>query len=126
MKFIADMGISPRTVTFLRDLGHQAVHLGIEGLGRLTDAEIIEKAYRENSILLTHDLDFGHLLASAGARLPTVIIFRLRNMRPERVNPHLHNVISRHCEALDMGVIVTISEAGARIRHLPIPVPETT
>ena len=27
MKFLADLGISPRTVEFLRDLGHYAVHL---------------------------------------------------------------------------------------------------
>ena len=78
----------------------------------MTDSEILEKALREESVLLTHDLDFGHLLAAGGYQLPSVIIFRLRNMRPERVNLHLHNVITRHLEALDQGVIVTITEAG--------------
>jgi predicted nuclease of predicted toxin-antitoxin system len=124
MKFVADMGISPKTVSFLQDLGYQAVHLHHQGLDRLTDSEVLEKALREESILLTHDLDFGGLLAASGGQLPSVIIFRLRNMRPEQVNVYLHNVITHHSEALDHGVIVTIAEAGVRIRHLPISAPK--
>jgi hypothetical protein len=37
MKFIADMGISPKTVGFLRDLGNQAAHLHEEGPDRLME-----------------------------------------------------------------------------------------
>lgn len=32
MKFLADMGISPKTVSSLSDLGYDAVHLRDEGL----------------------------------------------------------------------------------------------
>ena len=79
MKFVADMGISPTTVSFLQDLGYKAVHLHHQGLDRLTDSEVLEKALREESILLTHDLDFGGLLAASGGQLPSVIIFRLEH-----------------------------------------------
>ena len=120
MKFLADMGISPKTVSFLRDLGHQAVHLHEEGLGRLSDSEILEKARREESIVLTHDLDFGDLLAASGAQLPAVVIFRLRNMRPERVNLYLQNIITHHAKALDHGAVATVAEGGVRIRRLPL------
>lgn len=120
MKFVADMGISPKTVRFLQDLGYQAVHLHQLGLDKLTDSEVLKKTLREESILLTHDLDFGGLLAASGTQLPSVIIFRLRSMRPEQVNVYLHNVITHHSEALDHGAIVTIAEAGVRIRQLPI------
>ena len=123
MKFIADMGISPKTVSFLRDLGYQAVHLHEEGLDRLTDTAILDKARREESILLTHDLDFGDLLAAGGEHLPSVIIFRLRNMGLGRVNVHLYHVITHYPEVLGRGVIITIAEAGVRIRHLPISAP---
>ena len=44
MKFLADMGISPKTVAFLRTLGHDAVHLADQGLQRLPDPDIVEKA----------------------------------------------------------------------------------
>lgn len=120
MRFLADMGISPKTVGFLRDLGHEAGHLHQEGLDRLSDSEILGKALREGSIVLTHDLDFGDLLAASGAQLPTVIIFRLRNMHPDRVNLHLQNIISQHSKELDLGVIATVAEGGVRIRRLPM------
>lgn len=120
IKFLADMGISPKTVSFLRDLGHLAVHLHQEGLGRLKDLEILEKARREESIVLTHDLDFGDLLAASGPQLPTVIIFRLRNMRPERVNLYLESIITHHAEVLDHGAVATVAEGGVRIRRLPL------
>ena len=59
MRFLADMGISPRTVDFLRDLGHDAIHLHEEGPDRLLDPDILGKARREEYVLLTHDLGFS-------------------------------------------------------------------
>lgn len=44
MRFLADMGISPKTVAFLRGLGHDAVHLHALGLDRLPDSAILELA----------------------------------------------------------------------------------
>lgn len=57
MRFLADMGISPKTVAFLRGHGHDAVHLHEEGLDRLEDAVILAKAREECRVLLTHDLN---------------------------------------------------------------------
>ena len=86
MKFLADMGISLKTVAFLHALGHDAVHLADQGLERLPDRDIVAKARQEGRILLVHDLGFGELVAASGATLPSVITFRLRNMHPDRVN----------------------------------------
>ncbi len=47
MKFLADMGISPRTVNWLKGAGYDAVHLVDEGLERLPDDEIMVKARLE-------------------------------------------------------------------------------
>ncbi len=120
MKFLADMGISPKTVHFLRNLGHEAVHLYEEGLERLEDPAILAKAREENRILLTHDLDFSELIAASGAHLPSVIVFRLRNMRPENVNRYLLNIIEQHREALIKGAIVSVTEGRIRVRTLPL------
>jgi len=79
MKFLADMGISPKTVAFLQSLGHDALHLHTQGLDRSSDSSILEKARNEQRVLLTHDLDFGELIAAGGTKLPSVVIFRLRN-----------------------------------------------
>jgi predicted nuclease of predicted toxin-antitoxin system len=44
MKFLADMGISPVTVSWLRSLGHEATHLHEVGLDRLPDGCHIGKS----------------------------------------------------------------------------------
>ena len=120
MKFLANIGISPDTVKFLRDLGYEVVHLHEEGLDRLPDPDILRKARREGYVLLTSDLDFGELLAHGGEALPSVVIFRLSNMRPESVNRHLAEVIERFDTALERGVIASVTDWRIRIRQLPI------
>ena len=84
MKFLADMGISPKTVAFLYSHGFEADHLHALGLQKLPDKKILEIALSERRIILTHDLDFGDLLAASGAKLPSVIIFRLKSAPPSR------------------------------------------
>jgi len=53
VKFLADMGISPKTVAFLHALGHDAVHLAAQGLERLPDPGIVEKARQAAILILT-------------------------------------------------------------------------
>jgi predicted nuclease of predicted toxin-antitoxin system len=120
MRFIADMGISPVTVLFLRNSGQEAVHLHELNLDTMPDSEILEKARRENSILLTCDLDFGELLAARGYELPSVIIFRLKNLQPENVNRHLTTILKRHEDLLKAGVLLSVTEKRIRARKLPI------
>lgn len=119
MKFLADMGISPRTVEFLRDLGHDAVHLHELGLERLADSQVLRKARDENRILLTHDLDFAELVAYSETGLPSVVVFRLKSMRPDNVNRYMEHIVLQHGQALKDGVIVSVTEGQARIRTLP-------
>ena len=120
MRFLADMGISPHTVTFLQGLGHDAVHLHAQGLERLGDPAILNKAQEEGRVLLTHDLGFGELLAASGAGLPSVIVFRLRDMRPDTVNQHIQGIVSQHGGSLDQGAIISVTEGQIRVRPLPI------
>jgi len=126
MKFLADMGISPRTVAFLESRGHDATHLYEQGLGRLGDPAILQKARDEGRVLLTHDLDFGELMAASGAELPSVVIFRLRDMRPERVNAYLSEVVVEYQEVLEGGAILSVSEGQIRSRSLPVGTQEQT
>ena len=120
MRFLADMGISPQSVAFLQGLGYDAVHLHAQGLDHLEDWAILGRAQEEGRILLTHDLDFGELIAASGARLPSIVVFRLRNMRPERVNRYLESIVSEHRELLAQGAIISVTEGQIRVRVLPI------
>lgn len=120
LKFLADMGIAQHSVAFLRQKGHDATHLREEGLQRLGDDEIIEKALREQRVILTHDLDFSRLVAVGGSQLPSVVTFRLRDMRPSQVEHALAQILQHHAEALDTGALVSVSERAIRVRPLPI------
>jgi hypothetical protein len=44
MRFLADMGVSQQVVEWLRANGHDAIHLREEGLQRLPNGEIFQKA----------------------------------------------------------------------------------
>lgn len=120
MKFLADMGISLETVHWLRNNGHDAVHLHEEALDRLADTDSIAKARAEGRILLVHDLDFGQLMSLSGSRLPSVITFRLLDMRPESVNRTLPEVLQQFSHELEQGVLLSVRERRIRVRLLPV------
>jgi predicted nuclease of predicted toxin-antitoxin system len=96
------------------------VHLSEQGLERLPDPGIVEKARQEGRIVLVHDLGFGELVAASGARLPSVITFRLRNMHPDRVHGALQNILAQHKEALEQGAMMSVTEGQVRVRRLPL------
>lgn len=120
MKFLADMGISSRTVTWLRSGGYDVVHLRDEGLQRLPDNEILIKARTEERILLTVDLDFAQLLAISKDILPSVILFRLGNENYDAINERLTQVLHECQEDLGVGAIISVSNETFRVRRLPI------
>src|SRR5215204_2115844 len=103
MKFVLDMGISPRVAKFLLTHGHDAIHLFDVQLSRAADPDNIEFARQSERIILTHDLDFGALMAISGERLPSVMIFRLTDMKPANVNQYLEVAITKHADELVAG-----------------------
>ena len=117
---VLDMGISPRVGRFLRSLDYDVVHLFEEGLGELPDRDVLMKARVEGRVLLTHDLDFGDLLAASGANLPSVILFRLSDMRPANIEIHLSRVLLEYAVDLEGGAIISIDDRRIRVRALPI------
>lgn len=120
MRFLADMGVDIRVVRWLRDGGHDAVHLRDEGLHRLPNGEIFQKAISEGRILLTFDLDFGEIAAASKGCPIQVIVFRLRNTRASHVIERLATVLAQSTVALARGAVLSVEESRHRIRYLPI------
>jgi len=58
MKFLADIGISQKTVNWLRKNGHDAIHLREQGLQRLPDDKILKKVVEAERIKLIRNPDF--------------------------------------------------------------------
>ena len=122
MRFLADMGVSQHIVQLLRQNGEDAVHLRDEGLQKLPDSTIFEKAHSEGRIVLTFDLDFGEIAAFSHGRIVSVILFRLRNTRTPHVIQRLNSALEFRHE-LEKGAIILVEETRIRIRRLPIGEP---
>lgn len=120
MKFLIDMGLGRSTASFLRLQGHDALHLRDQGLQRLSDTLIVDKAVSEGRTILTHDLDFGRLVAMSRQNLPSVITFRLTDMRAHNVNNQLQVILDRFVEELESGALVSVTDQAIRIRRLPV------
>ncbi len=71
-------------------------------------------------MILTHDLDFGRIMALSGQHLPSVITFRLSDMRPPSVNRQLSEVFLRFSEYLEAGALISVTDRGIRMRRLPV------
>ena len=120
MRFLADMGISMDTVRWLQSKGHDAVHLSEERLHKMPDDLVLIKSRNEGRILLTCDLDFGLLLASANEVSPSVIIFRLEFQVAHQHIAKLNIILGSSTDALKEGVVVSVTDKKIRVRKLPI------
>lgn len=120
MRFLADAGISPKTVDFLRRAGHDAVHVSELAMQRASDSAIAERARRDGRVLLTFDLDFGAVLALGVVDRPSVVIFRLSDERADAVNRRLEAILAEQAAALASGALVLVENSRYRIRTLPI------
>jgi predicted nuclease of predicted toxin-antitoxin system len=120
MKFLADMGIFPQTVIRLKREGYDAIHLVDEGLQRLEDREILEKARQEQRVILTVDSDFSQLLAETREDLPSVVFFRLRDQSRVVLEARLWEVLEKCHEDLEIGAIISVERKNFRVRRLPI------
>ena len=120
MRFLANAGISPLTVQFLSELGHDAVHIRTLGLERASDSELVNRARQDSSVLITFDLGFGDILALGVLDKPSVIIFRLADQRAQSVNQRLATVVAAQRAQLESGALILVEDSRYRIRKLPI------
>jgi predicted nuclease of predicted toxin-antitoxin system len=96
------------------------VHLREQGLQRLPNGQIFDKAAAEGRIILTFDLDFGELLALAGGKIVSVMLFRLNDTSTNFVIRRLEAVLADSSDALAAGAIVVVDDGRHRIRRLPL------
>jgi predicted nuclease of predicted toxin-antitoxin system len=120
MRFLADMGVDIRVVDWLRDSGHEALHLRAHGMHRASDQAIFAKAMAEDRIVITFDLDFGTLAALAGDRSPSIVLFRLSNARLATVIARLSTVLVEAADVLARPSVILVEDTRLRIRDLPI------
>src|SRR3954466_8994251 len=120
MKVLVDMNLSPRLATLLSDAGFEAVHWNLVGQATASDLAIMAHAKLHDFVVLTHDLDFGAILAATNADKPSVVQIRAGDLAPEALVGPL-TIGLRQCErALADGALLTIDAVRLRLRLLPL------
>ena len=71
-------------------------------------------------VLLTHDLDFGAMLALSHTRGPSVLQVRSKDALPENLASLIVAALKQHADDLSSGALVVVDEARSRVRVLPI------
>jgi predicted nuclease of predicted toxin-antitoxin system len=120
LKLLADMNISPHTVVFLRNLGHDVVRVNEVLPASASDQSIVELARIDARVILTQDLDFSALIALTGSKHPSAITLRLSSSRVPTVNQLLEKLLPHLEVDAESGCLITIEDHGFRRRSLPI------
>ena len=120
MKFVVDMNLSPKWCAILQAEGWDAVHWSAVALATAPDWEIMRWASLESRVVLTHDLDFGALLAASNASGPSVIQVRTQDVRPTALSPVLVPALHQYEVWLEAGALLIVDEARCRVRLLPL------
>ena len=89
-------------------------------MAKASDMAIIEESRKNKETIITHDLDYGNLLAFSGESTPSIIIFRLRNTNIDNLYNRLIESLTEIEKSLVKGAIVVLEDTFLRIRLLPI------
>jgi predicted nuclease of predicted toxin-antitoxin system len=114
------MNLSPDLAARIGAAGHEVIHWSTVGDHRATDATILSWVQANGWILVTHDLDFGAILATSGAAGPSVIRIRQQDLLSEAIVRTVVATVEIAAPALASAAVVTIHEDSSRIRVLPL------
>ena len=121
MNYVVDANLSPRLAALLRDAGHDAVHVRDIGLRTASDDEIIDYAISTDRIVISHDTDFGTLLAYRELSKPSFIL--IRSSDPVGVDDQARLIVANldaMSDDLETGAIAVFARGRLRIRRLPL------
>ncbi|HHW4669552.1 MAG TPA: DUF5615 family PIN-like protein [Xylella fastidiosa subsp. multiplex] len=111
MKLLVDMNLSPRWVDMLADAG---------GAYNAPDSEIMAYASANNYMVLTHDLDFGAILAATQGQKPSVVQIRAEDVSPDVIGKQIVIALRQMAAELEEGALVTVDPNRTRLRLLPL------
>jgi predicted nuclease of predicted toxin-antitoxin system len=116
VRWLADECIAASLVKFLRHAGHDVLYVTEHASGS-DDIEIVEKAAREDRLLLTEDKDFGDLVFRRGRIAPGIVLMRIAAENPRLIEERLIAAIDRYGERL-FGLYLVVEEGRFRSRSL--------
>jgi predicted nuclease of predicted toxin-antitoxin system len=117
---LIDSSLSPIWVEFLKSAGIDSVHWWNIGAGDAPDSELLEWAAARDATIFTSDGDFPQMLALRRLNRPSVILLKTNERNPQRPGQQVIAACRTIAGRTEGGMIVVISERGARVRNLPI------
>ncbi len=76
-------------------------------------------AAKHDFVVLTHDLDFGAILAATQGQKPSVVQIRADDVRPEVIGQQVVNALLQLQTLLEDGALLTVDPSRTRVRVLP-------
>jgi predicted nuclease of predicted toxin-antitoxin system len=120
VKLLVDMNLSPSWIERLARHGFDAVHWSSIGAVTAPDSEILKWANEHEFVLITNDLDFSAILAAGAVTGPSVIQLRTQDLLSDAAVSIVVNALEAHREDIERGALLSIDEAGRRVRMLPL------
>lgn len=120
LKMLADLHISPITVSALQECGYQISRVTEFLSATASDSEIVELAIQKESAIITQDFDFSAIIAQSGLNRPSVISLRVGNAKPQTITNIMKSILPQIENDLLKGAIVSVEETEFRVRKLPI------
>ena len=120
MRLLADVNVSRHVVSHLRALGCNVTRVSEVMDAHSSDDEIIAEARRRGAVLLSHDQDFGAILAVTGAIDPSFINLRVSYVDAERLAQAIAAVLRATEADLLAGSVVTLDHGSVRVHRLPL------
>ena len=120
MRILIDMNLSPRWVDVLADAGIECIHWSSVGETTASDSFIMAFAKGAGYVVLTHDLDFGSILAATHGDKPSVIHIRSGTLSTAAIGPFVVKTLIQMEAEIESGALLTIEPPRARIRLLPL------
>lgn len=121
MRVLIDMNLSPSLIPILAAAGIESIHWSVVGRPSASDAEIMAYAKENGCVVITHDLDFGDILAATQGEGPSVVQVRADDLRPSVIGPMIVAALRQMTNELSAGALVTLDANRLRVRTLPLP-----
>ena len=114
------MNLSPHWVDRLSAAGLSAAHWSTVGRVDAPDTEIMAYAATHDYIVMTHDLDFGAVLAATQGTKPSVVQIRSDNLSPAAIGEPLIAALQQMAAELAAGALLTVDPGRTRLHVLPL------
>jgi len=120
VKLLVYVNLSPSWVERLARHRFEAVHWSTIGAATAPDVEILTWATEHHFVVITNDLDFSAILAAGAVDGPSVVQIRSQDLLSDVVVSIVAKALDAHREDIERGALLSIDEAGTRVRVLPL------